>query len=258
LGTIIVAGLLFLLARGEDEDEHVHFYRYPCYGQYYHYYYRPEYRPYFGPFPGGLPPVITIPQRVAGTVLGTTDVDGLAYLIVRDRDGRFARYPYYGPYHRYYYRPEYRPYRGQYHEAPVRQGDVRWDGPVYRDGHNNQGGPESRGAGGPLPVRQSDPRMTPPVVPPVYRDGQNNQGGPESHEGGPRPVRQSDPRMTPPVVPPAYRDGQNNQGGHNDPAYHRPDKNPAAPLNDRHRDAPSNRQPSTRCNGLPNQPCSDD
>jgi hypothetical protein len=170
LGTIIVVGLVFLLTRDDDE----HFYRYPYYGPYYRHYYRPEYRPYRGYYPPEAP-VITVPQRVAGTVLGTTQVGGLEYLVARERNGQLARYPYYGPYHRYYYRPEYRPYRGPYHDAPVRQGDVRWDAPIYRDGHNNQGGPRSRDIA--VPVRQGAPRWTPPV----YRDGHDNRGGPAYH-----------------------------------------------------------------------------
>ncbi len=217
LGTIFVAGLLFLLTRDDDD----HFYRYPYYGAYYRHYYRPEYRPYRGYYPPETP-VITVPQRVAGTVLGTTTVDGHEYLIARDRDGRVSRYPYYGPYHRYYYRPEYRPYRGDYHQAPVRQGDARWDGPMYRDGHGYQGQPEPRGAGGPVPYRQNDPRWSPQTP----RDVRINQGGPV-------PYRQSDPRWSTP--PRQY-----------DPSYTRPHWNPP------------NRspQPSGRCDGPPNQSCS--
>ena len=269
LGTIIVAGLLFLLARDDDD----HFYRYPYYGPYHRYYYRPEYRPYLGAYPP-LAPVITVPQPVVGSVLGTTVVGGFEYMLVRDRDGRLARYPYFGPYHRHYYKPEYRPYHGQYHDAPVRQGDVRWDAPVYRDGRTNQGGPETRGTGILVPLRQSDPRWNPPV----YRDGHTNQGGPESRgDGIPVPLRQSDPRWNPPV----YRDGHNNQGGPetrgpgvpipmqqsdprwsvpprpNDPAYTRPNWNPPASQNDRGRNAPRYREPY-KCSGWPNQQCSDD
>jgi hypothetical protein len=46
LGTIIVAGLVYLLVRGAGG----YLYRYPYYGPYYRYYYRPYYRPYFGPY----------------------------------------------------------------------------------------------------------------------------------------------------------------------------------------------------------------
>ena len=281
LGTIFVAGLLFLLTRDDDD----HFYRYPYYGRYYHHYYRPEYQPYRGPYPSRVPPVITVPQRVAGSVLGTTEVSGLQYLVVRERNGELARYPYYGPYHKYYYRPEYRPYRGQNRDAPVRQGDVRWDPPAYRTGQGNQG--ESPGIGGPWPAQQGGPRMTPPALPPGYRDGRNDQGSPESRGiVGPLPMRQSDPRMTPPVLPPGYRDGRNNQGGpesrgivgppqvrqsdprwsvprhQNDPSVRRPDWNRPVFQNGNgwggpRQNTPRYPQPAGRCGGNPNRPCSD-
>ena len=245
LGTIIVFGLLFLLARDDDD----HFYRYPYYGRYHDHYYRPEYRPYRGHYPADTP-VITVPQRVGGSVVGTTEVSGLQYLVVRERTGELARYPYYGPYHKYYYRPEYRPYRGPHPDAPVRQGDVRWDAPANGDWHGYHGSPQSRGTAGPPPVRQSDPRMTTlPYVPPAYRDGNNNQNGQGSHGiGGSLPVRQSDPRWS---VPPHQID----------PAVHRPDWNRPVHQNGRgqdapRRDAPRYRQPSGRCNGNSNQ-CSD-
>jgi hypothetical protein len=45
LGTIIVAGLAYLLVHGPYG-----YYRYPYYGPYYHYYYRPYYQPYYGPY----------------------------------------------------------------------------------------------------------------------------------------------------------------------------------------------------------------
>lgn len=252
LGTIFVAGLLFLLTRDNDD----HFYRYPYYGAYYHHYYRPEYRPYRGYYPPE-PPVITVPQRVAGTVLGTTTVGGHEFLIARDHDGRVSRYPYYGPYHRYYYRPEYQPYRGDHHEVPVRQGDVRWDPPVYRDGHNNQGRPELREVGGPAPYRQGDPRWTLPIS----RDRSPNPGSP-------MPYRQSDPRWNPQIP----RDGRPNQGDpapyrqsdprwsapprQHDPSYTQPHWNPPTFQNDRRRNVPGYPQPSGRCDGPPNQSCS--
>ena len=46
LGTIIVAGLVYLLVRHPGGA----LYRYPYYGSYYRHYYRPVYRPYFGPY----------------------------------------------------------------------------------------------------------------------------------------------------------------------------------------------------------------
>jgi len=45
LGTIVVAGLVFLLVRHSSGV----LYRYPYYGSYYPYYYRPFYQPYYGP-----------------------------------------------------------------------------------------------------------------------------------------------------------------------------------------------------------------
>jgi hypothetical protein len=45
LGTIVVAGLLYLLVRHPGGA----LYRYPYYGSYYRYYYRPVYAPYYGP-----------------------------------------------------------------------------------------------------------------------------------------------------------------------------------------------------------------
>ena len=45
LGTIVVAGLLYLLVRHPGGA----LYRYPYYGPYYRTYYRPVYRPYYGP-----------------------------------------------------------------------------------------------------------------------------------------------------------------------------------------------------------------
>jgi hypothetical protein len=45
LGTIVVAGLVYLLVRHPSGA----LYRYPYYGPYYRVYYRPVYRPYYGP-----------------------------------------------------------------------------------------------------------------------------------------------------------------------------------------------------------------
>ncbi|HEV2283854.1 MAG TPA: hypothetical protein VGX75_15830, partial [bacterium] len=124
LGTILLAGLIYLLVR----DGGGHYWRYPYYGEYHRYYYRSEYRPYFGWYPT-VCPVVYVPAPLAGVVLGVTVFSGLEYLVVRDRDGRYERYPYYGPYRSYYYRPEYREYAGPYRgDAPVHYGDTR--GPV--------------------------------------------------------------------------------------------------------------------------------
>jgi hypothetical protein len=128
LGTIAVAGLIYLLVRDNDR-----YYRYPYYGDYYGYYYHPEYRPYLGWYPA-VCPILFAPAPLTGFVLGVTVVDGFDYLLVRDRDGRFARYPYFGPYRDRYYRPEYRaytgPYAGAYRSAPVRYGEWRNNAPL--------------------------------------------------------------------------------------------------------------------------------
>ena len=123
LGTIAVAGLVYLLVR----DNGV-YYRYPYYGNYYGYYYRPGYRPYLGWYPA-VCPVVFAPAPIIGVVFGVTVVGGFNYLIVRERDGHFARYPYYGPYRSYYYRPGYRVYAGQYRDVPVHYGEWQNNAP---------------------------------------------------------------------------------------------------------------------------------
>ncbi|HET7265183.1 MAG TPA: hypothetical protein VFL28_10980 [bacterium] len=120
LGTIVLAGLIYLLVRDGD-----HYYRYPYYGEYYRHYYRPEYRSYVGWYPVSCP-VVYAAAPLGGVVLGVTVFSGVDYLLVRDRDGRYERYPYYGPYRAYYYRPEYRAYGGSFRgDAPVHYGDTR-------------------------------------------------------------------------------------------------------------------------------------
>ena len=143
LGTIAVAALLYLLVHDNDG----HFYRYPYYGDYYRYYYRSAYRPYTGYWPQSAP-VIVVPAPISGIVLGTTVVGGFEYLLARDHDGRVYRYPYYGPYHQYYYHAAYRPYAGDYHQAPLVQGDSHWTAQVNTQ---RQGEMPS------VPVRQTDP-----------------------------------------------------------------------------------------------------
>lgn len=122
LGTIVVAGLLYLLVHSPDGG----YYRYPYYGQYYQTYYRPQYRPYKGYYVESAP-IIAVAPPIVGTVLGVVVVNNLQYVVTRDADGHMYRYPYYGPYRQVYYRPAYRPYRGDFANAPVRQGDERWD-----------------------------------------------------------------------------------------------------------------------------------
>ena len=133
LGTIALAGLIYLLVRDHDR-----YYRYPYYGDYYTYYYNPVYRPYYGSYPA-ICPIVFAPAPITGFVLGVSVFDGYDYLIVRDHDGRFARYPYFGPYREHYYRPEYRAYAGPYRDAPVRYGEWRRDGgaPGQRPYYNN-------------------------------------------------------------------------------------------------------------------------
>ncbi len=241
LGTIIVAGLIYLLTHDHDGR----YYRYPYYGPYYRHYYRGEYRPYLGP-PPPFAPIITVPPVIGGPVLGTVAVGGLEYLIARDRDGRFYRYPYYGPYRQHYYRTEYRPYYGQYRDAPVREGNPRWQAPVpqYVRPQVQSARPDPARAPawqGPPPRWNQDPRnsapgpqgppprWTPPVVqsapvPPSIRNGpppgppvvpNDRHPGPgwnhDPRNGAPGP-QGPPPRWTPPAVqsapvPPSMRNG---------------------------------------------------
>jgi len=128
LGTIVVAGLLYLLVHGPDGA----YYRYPYYGEYYQHYYRPSYRPYMGYYLA-FAPVVTVAPVIVGTVLGIVTLGSLEYILSRDAYGHLYRYPYYGPYRQVYYRSYYQPYHGtfvmngSYRSAPVRQGDARWD-----------------------------------------------------------------------------------------------------------------------------------
>jgi hypothetical protein len=174
LGTIIVAGLLYLLVHAPDGV----YYRYPYYGEYYQYYYRPEYRPYAGYYLASAPIIIVAPA-ITGVVLGVVVVNNLEYIVTRDAYGHLYRYPYYGPYRHYYYRATYRPYGGPYvktyESAPVRQGDRRWDtdtrelAPVYQ-----------------RPARQPNPSYQQPN--PAYRQPQPNpsQNGGRGNSGGSR------------------------------------------------------------------------
>ncbi|HYM90907.1 MAG TPA: hypothetical protein VEW91_04655 [bacterium] len=239
LGTIIVAGLVYLLARDYDG----HYYRYPYYGPYYRHYYRPEYRPYLGPYPV-LGPVIVAPAPIAGVVLGTIIIAGLAYRVARDHDGRYYRYPYYGPYHRYYYRPEYRPYQGPYRDAPVREGDSHWDVQSRQSSPVPHGVPASHSPTWNVPAPQNDPhRDAPASHDPVHVPApQAPQGGPQwsppAHpdkggpgyrdSGGRAPVPVSAPQRgpQPPRTAPAYHQGDGHPpaypSGHREaaPRYH--------------------------------------
>ena len=169
LGTIIVAGLLYLLVHGPDGV----YYRYPYYGEYYRYYYRSEYRPYTGYYVASGP-IILVAPTIAGIVLGVVVVNDLDYIVTRDAYGHLYRYPYYGPYRQYYYRPTYRPYVGAYvgtyQSAPVRHGDRHWDSdtrdlaPAYQ-----------------RPLRHSNPAYNQPQPQrqpnPSQNGGRDNSGG---------------------------------------------------------------------------------
>lgn len=121
-------GLLYLIVHGPDGG----YYRYPYYGEYYRHYYHPWYRPYTGFYPEAAP-VIVVAPLIVGAVLGIVIINNLQYVLSRDASGHLYRYPYYGPYRQVYYRPTYAQYRGPYvtngayRNAPVRQGDPRWD-----------------------------------------------------------------------------------------------------------------------------------
>jgi hypothetical protein len=130
LGTVLLGGLLYLVANNAGA-----YYVYPYYGAYYHYYHRAWYRPYTGWYPASAP-IITVAVPIAGSILGVVTVNNYQYLAVRDRDGQFQRYPYYGPYRSYYsqrYHLTARTYSGGYANtvvrAPVARGDAHWDAP---------------------------------------------------------------------------------------------------------------------------------
>ena len=169
------------------------------------------------------PQVVVEAQPIAGIVLGTIFVAGLLFLLVRDHDGHFYRYPYYGGYYRHYYRPEYRPYRGPSHDAPVRWGNGGRDG---RDPRGDRGGrdlerPHDHWAGNRVPVRQDiPPRWTPPVQ-----------------------------RDTPPTwVPPVRQDGPARRGANWDPRGRH---------DERRGNKPDNRERDRRCEGSGNHQCGD-
>jgi hypothetical protein len=173
LGTIVVAGLVYLLVHGPDGG----YYRYPYYGPYYAHYYRPYYHPYYGYYPAFVP-VILVPAPIVGIVLGTIVVGSLTYIVCRDDGGHFYRYPYYGPYRDYYtheHHATYQAYRGTYgnapFNAPIRQGDARWDGPSHAGGQATA--PAFHGPSDPRPGAQrvNQPTVRGPVnqPTPTYR-----------------------------------------------------------------------------------------
>jgi hypothetical protein len=191
LGTVVVAGLVYLLVHGPDGG----YYRYPYYGDYYRHYYHPEYRPYLGAYPASAP-VVTVAAAIAGTVLGIVLINNLQYVLTRDAAGHLYRYPYYGPYRQVYYRPAYRPYQGPevqsgaFRNAQVRQGDPQWDAPL-----RPMPGPRPVPVKpqGPVPYRQpapQTPRQPAPTPQPVPIRP-------------PAPAYQVPPRPQPPA--PAYQ-----------------------------------------------------
>ena len=168
LGTIALAGLIYLLVRASDN----HYYRYPYYGAYYRHYYRPEYRPYVGYYPVGCP-VVFAAAAITGFVLGVTVFGGYDYLLVRDRDGRYERYPYYGPYRSYYYRPEYRAYAGSFRgDAPVHYGDTHGTA-IYHQQYQPQ--PYQRQYGNPPQYQRQYPQPNNYQAPQYQRQYGNPQ-----------------------------------------------------------------------------------
>jgi hypothetical protein len=217
------------------------------------------------------PPADPVPQAISplplvGIVLGTIIVAGLLYLLVRDNDDHYYRYPYYGPYYRHYYRPEYRSYYGSYPPqspvitvAPVIVGEVLGtadegglqylvtrdhDGrhyryPYYGPYHQHYYQPGYRQYNGPYrtaPVRQGDSRWDSPA----YRNIPS-QNAPRYRGPGGQGVQQDIPRRTAPVYQngpyyqngPAYRQTPNQ----NAPRYRGP-TDQAAPQNAPRRTAP--------------------
>jgi len=211
LGTVVVAGLLYLLVQGPDGG----YYRYPYWGEYYRRYYHPEYRLYAGAYPASAP-IIAVAALIAGTVLGIVVIDNLQYILSRDAAGHLYRYPYYGPYRQVYYRPTYRPYQGpytttgSYRSAPVRQGDPRWDAPArtVRPAPGTPNAPRPvpapiRPTPGPQPVPVRPPTPAPAYQPPA------SQRPPAPAYQRPAPQRPPVPAYQPPPPPrppaPAYR-----------------------------------------------------
>lgn len=192
LGTIALAGLIYLLVRDHDG----HYYRYPYYGEYYRYYYRPEYRSYAGAYPVSCS-VVYAAAPITGFVLGVAVASGLEYLIVRDHDGRYERYPYYGPYRAHYYRPDYHAYAGPYRDAPVRYGE--WRGAAVT--HRTDAAPAQyqRPVNDPRPVQYQQPYNDPrrPNYQPIPQRPSDNMRGPSQYQRPNRPSETRDGSTTP-------------------------------------------------------------
>jgi hypothetical protein len=217
LGIVLVGGLLYLIVQGLDQE----YYRYPYYGWYYRYYYRPEYRPYAGYWPATAV-IITVAPPITGVVLGTVLIGGLQYVLCQDGAGHLSRYPYYGPYHQFYYRPAFHEYTGPYitsgayRNAPVRQGEAQWDAPAEKI---------RRAPGGPGPSRPGtapayEPRPQGPQAPAYIPLPQRPQE-PPAYE--PRPVEPHAPANEPQHPPaPTYQAPPHPSAPSNQPAPQRP------------------------------------
>jgi len=214
LGTIVIAGLLYLIVHGPDGG----YYRYPYYGAYYQYYYRPWYRPYYGFYPA-VAPLIVVASVVVGTVLGIIVLNNLQYIVSRDAYGYYYRYPYYGPYRQVYYRPTYRPYVGTnatvaaFRSAPVRQGDSRWDNDKRILAPANQR-PQIHGQ----PVPQRQPATRPSQPRPAYQQPQHPQPQqqPTNHQPQQRPTYQQ-PQPRPTYQQPSHQQTPGRSGGRSGP-----------------------------------------
>jgi hypothetical protein len=234
LGTVIFAGLLYLIVHGPDGG----YYRYPYYGAYYQHYYQPWYRPYLGFYPAAAPVIVVAPV-VVGTVLGIVVVNNLQYIVSRDTYGHYYRYPYYGPYRQVYYRPTYRPYAGAYttvaafRSAPVRQGDPRWDNdkrilaPADQRPQIHQ-----------QPVPQRQPATRPPQPRPAYQQPQHprpQQQQPSNRQPRQHPTYQQPQRYQQPSHQPnrGPSSGRSNHGGGSTQQCGGPQQ-PACPHNNQH------------------------
>src|SRR5579864_8939934 len=74
--------------------------------------------------PAALPPAHAQSFNVVGTILGLAVIAGVVYLISRDRNGVYYRYPYghaYGTRYNYdgSYHPRYRRYEGRFYRGPM-------------------------------------------------------------------------------------------------------------------------------------------
>jgi hypothetical protein len=147
--------------------------------------------PYRGWYPASAP-ILSAAQAITGTILGTVTVDHHPYLAVRDRDGQFRRYPYYGPYRSYYDahdRPTSRPYTGTFAgtavRAPVAQGDPHWDAPRYTMQHLSQTIRPSalRPTPWSAPHRRATPAPGRPVQSSGLRSSRNRSSGRTSRAG---------------------------------------------------------------------------